>query len=64
MPRIVDPIKAEYILDYCGGYVDVQQAMQLYGLSKTFINKKFKETEQLMKEKGLKNQKLRPTPSY
>lgn len=60
MTRIIDPIKAEHILDYCGGYVDVSQAMQLYGMSKCFINKKFKETEDLMKEKGLRNQNLRP----
>lgn len=60
MARIIDPIICEHILDFCGGYVDVKQAMQLYGMSKSFIIKKFKETEDLMTEKGLKNQNLRP----
>lgn len=60
MTRVIDPIRAEYILDYCGGYVEVAQAMELFGMSKSFINKKFDETENLMKEKGIKNQNLRP----
>lgn len=60
MTRVIDPIECEKVLDYCGGYVDVKQAITLYGLSLKFIRKKFKEAELLMAERGIVCHQVKP----